>query len=135
MMGAKGRLKPGNWLTYSGNYAGHRYSPLAQINDQNVARLGSFAGAHDSPVLEFIHDPRGAAVAQAQPALEQGNAGFLFAADDLDALLDDFLVLVAGALFGPGERTSDLAAVPDAATQEAAPADPGLSALEGGRLA
>ncbi|MGB2818635.1 MAG: hypothetical protein WBA53_12590 [Burkholderiaceae bacterium] len=45
------------------------------------------------------------------------------------------LVLVAGALFGPGERTSDLAAVPDAATQEAAPADPGLSALEGGRLA
>src|SRR5262245_5421554 len=31
--------EPGNWLTYSGNYAGHRYSPLTQINDQNVARL------------------------------------------------------------------------------------------------
>ena len=31
--------EPGNWLTYSGNYAGHRYSPLAQISDQNVARL------------------------------------------------------------------------------------------------
>jgi len=34
-------LKPeaGNWLTYSGNYAGHRYSPLAQINTSNVAKL------------------------------------------------------------------------------------------------
>ena len=31
--------EPGNWLTYSGNYAGHRFSPLNQITDQNVARL------------------------------------------------------------------------------------------------
>src|SRR5262245_16301979 len=31
--------EPGNWLTYSANYAGHRYSPLTQITDQNVARL------------------------------------------------------------------------------------------------
>ena len=31
--------EPGNWLTYSGNYAGHRFSPLGQITDQNVARL------------------------------------------------------------------------------------------------
>jgi alcohol dehydrogenase (cytochrome c) len=31
--------EPGNWLTYSGNYAGHRYSPLAEINRDNVARL------------------------------------------------------------------------------------------------
>src|SRR5919107_3903958 len=31
--------EPGNWLTYSGNYAGHRYSPLDQINDKNVQRL------------------------------------------------------------------------------------------------
>src|SRR5579864_1183417 len=31
--------EPGNWLTYSGNYNGHRYSPLDQINAQNVARL------------------------------------------------------------------------------------------------
>jgi alcohol dehydrogenase (cytochrome c) len=29
----------GNWLTYSGNYRGYRYSPLDQINTQNVARL------------------------------------------------------------------------------------------------
>jgi len=31
--------EPGNWLTYSGNFAGHRFSPLKQINDQNVAKL------------------------------------------------------------------------------------------------
>jgi len=31
--------EPGNWLTYSGNYQGHRHSPLAQIHRGNVARL------------------------------------------------------------------------------------------------
>src|SRR5216683_3209892 len=31
--------EPGNWLTYSGDYQGHRYSPLNQINTTNVARL------------------------------------------------------------------------------------------------
>ncbi|HXB67394.1 MAG TPA: PQQ-dependent dehydrogenase, methanol/ethanol family [Candidatus Acidoferrales bacterium] len=31
--------EPGNWLTYSGNYSGHRYSPLDRINDRNVAGL------------------------------------------------------------------------------------------------
>jgi alcohol dehydrogenase (cytochrome c) len=31
--------EPGNWLTYSGNYQGHRFSPLDQINRGNVALL------------------------------------------------------------------------------------------------
>jgi alcohol dehydrogenase (cytochrome c) len=31
--------EPQNWLTYSGNFAGHRFSPLTQITDQNVAKL------------------------------------------------------------------------------------------------
>jgi len=31
--------EPGNWLTYSGNYAGHRYSPLRQITPANVGNL------------------------------------------------------------------------------------------------
>ena len=35
----KSSAEPGNWLTYSGNYSGHRFSPLEQINDRNVARL------------------------------------------------------------------------------------------------
>src|SRR5579872_5012844 len=29
----------GNWLSYNGDYSGRRYSPLAQINVQNVGRL------------------------------------------------------------------------------------------------
>ena len=29
----------GNWLTYSGNYAAHRFSSLDQINDSNVHKL------------------------------------------------------------------------------------------------
>ncbi|HQR35215.1 MAG TPA: PQQ-dependent dehydrogenase, methanol/ethanol family [Blastocatellia bacterium] len=31
--------EPQNWLTYSGNYQSHRYSPLSQINTTNVAQL------------------------------------------------------------------------------------------------
>jgi alcohol dehydrogenase (cytochrome c) len=31
--------EPGNWLTYSGNYQAHHYSPLQQITAANVARL------------------------------------------------------------------------------------------------
>ncbi|MCI0666035.1 MAG: PQQ-binding-like beta-propeller repeat protein, partial [Acidobacteria bacterium] len=31
--------EPGNWLTYSGNYQGHRYSSLNEINKTNVKRL------------------------------------------------------------------------------------------------
>ena len=35
----KSPSEPGNWLTYSGNYSGHRYSRLEQIQAGNVARL------------------------------------------------------------------------------------------------
>jgi alcohol dehydrogenase (cytochrome c) len=31
--------EPGSWLTYSGTYAGHRFSPLAEITSANVAGL------------------------------------------------------------------------------------------------
>ena len=31
--------EPGNWLTYSGNYSSHRYSPLNAITRDNVASL------------------------------------------------------------------------------------------------
>ncbi|MCI0525119.1 MAG: PQQ-binding-like beta-propeller repeat protein [Acidobacteria bacterium] len=35
----RAEAEPGNWLTYSGNYRGHRHSALKQINAANVARL------------------------------------------------------------------------------------------------
>jgi len=31
--------EPGNWLTYSGNYQGHRFSPLDQVTAANVSGL------------------------------------------------------------------------------------------------
>src|SRR5689334_18142525 len=31
--------EPGNWLTYSRTYSGHRYTPLAEITAANVAQL------------------------------------------------------------------------------------------------
>jgi alcohol dehydrogenase (cytochrome c) len=31
--------EPGNWLTYSGNYLGQRFSPLAELSPANVSKL------------------------------------------------------------------------------------------------
>ena len=31
--------EPGNWLTYSRNYQGQRFSPLTEINAENVSKL------------------------------------------------------------------------------------------------
>jgi alcohol dehydrogenase (cytochrome c) len=31
--------EPGNWLTYSGNYEAHRFSPLGELTPSNVAGL------------------------------------------------------------------------------------------------
>src|SRR5260370_34221724 len=36
---ANAAKEPGNWLTYSGNYQGHRFSPLSQITPANVGSL------------------------------------------------------------------------------------------------
>jgi alcohol dehydrogenase (cytochrome c) len=36
---ANATREPGSWLTYSGNYSGHRYSPLGEITPANVANL------------------------------------------------------------------------------------------------
>jgi hypothetical protein len=38
----KSAAEPGNWLTYSGNYAAHRYSPLDSINENNVRNPGRY---------------------------------------------------------------------------------------------
>ncbi|PYU12500.1 MAG: PQQ-dependent dehydrogenase, methanol/ethanol family, partial [Acidobacteria bacterium] len=32
--------EPGNWMTHGRTYSEQRFSPLNQINDQNVGRLG-----------------------------------------------------------------------------------------------
>src|ERR1700690_1755579 len=83
-------------------FCSHRFLPAAigaatvQIN-QYVPRLGALAGPDDAAVFQFVHDASRARVTQAQTPLHERNTGLLFAADDLDALLDDFLVLVDAA--------------------------------------
>ena len=39
------RDEPQNWLTYYGAYDGQRYSPLDQINTDNVKRLRPVHGS------------------------------------------------------------------------------------------
>jgi alcohol dehydrogenase (cytochrome c) len=40
--------EPGNWLTYSGNYSGHRFSPLTELTPANVTGL-RMKWAHQFP--------------------------------------------------------------------------------------
>ena len=47
----KARSEPQNWLTYYGAYDGQRFSPLEQINTENVRRL--------APAWIFQHGPIG----------------------------------------------------------------------------
>jgi len=60
-----------------GSILGLRRAPIrpatVQVN-QDVTRLGAFAGADDAAVLQLIHDAGGAAIAEAQAALEEGDA-------------------------------------------------------------
>src|SRR5262249_25519209 len=71
----KAKSEPGNWLTYSGNYNGQRYSPLNEITAANVAKLRP-AWVHQtmdsnkfepSPIVidgvVYISEPRGNATA------------------------------------------------------------------------
>src|SRR5215472_9741043 len=68
--------EPGNWLTYSRNYQGHRFSPLAEITTENVASLKvkwayQFPDAHNevSPIvvdnIMYITGPNSAAALDA----------------------------------------------------------------------
>jgi hypothetical protein len=43
--------------------------------DEDVAGFSAFAGADDAAVFEFVHDAGGAGVAEAEAALEEGDAG------------------------------------------------------------
>ena len=67
-------------------------------NQSEYLGLGAFARADDAAIFEFVHDTCRAPVAQPQPPLQQGNTGLLLAADDFDALLDNFLILIDPAL-------------------------------------
>jgi alcohol dehydrogenase (cytochrome c) len=53
---------PGDWLTYSGNYEAHRFSPLAQITPANVANLR----------VKWIHQLSGPAEFETSPVVSGG---------------------------------------------------------------
>jgi glucose dehydrogenase len=53
----KAASEPANWLTYSGNYAGHRYSALDQINANNVQKLRPMWGYQTSSLQKFETTP------------------------------------------------------------------------------
>ena len=67
--------EPGNWLTYSGNYSSHRYSPLDAITRDNVASLrpvwvfqtGGGGSLETSPIvvdgIMYITQPPGTVIA------------------------------------------------------------------------
>lgn len=52
----KGDGSDGQWLSYNGRYDGTHYSPLAQINDQNIGQLG-LAWSLDLPVGNSHSEP------------------------------------------------------------------------------
>jgi alcohol dehydrogenase (cytochrome c) len=52
----------GQWLTYSGSYASHRFSPLTQISPANVSRL--------RPV--WVYQPPGTGSVEATPVVADG---------------------------------------------------------------
>ncbi|MFN0088235.1 MAG: pyrroloquinoline quinone-dependent dehydrogenase [Blastocatellia bacterium] len=54
--------EPGNWLTYSGNYASHHYSRLTRINRTNVGRLK----------VAWMHQVRGRQHFEATPLVFDG---------------------------------------------------------------
>jgi alcohol dehydrogenase (cytochrome c) len=53
---------PSDWLTYSGNYQAHRFSPLSQITSQNVAQLKPF----------WIYQVRRTGIVETSPIVADG---------------------------------------------------------------
>jgi alcohol dehydrogenase (cytochrome c) len=49
--------EPGNWLTYSGNYSGHRFSALDQIDAGNVQRLKPMWAYQTNSLQKFETTP------------------------------------------------------------------------------
>src|SRR5690606_14708662 len=79
---------------------------------QDLARFRSAGGSYDPALLQQIHHARGAAITDLEPSLQERRTRLALAADHLDAILDQFLVLVAGLGFefshGPLQLLMDL---------------------------
>jgi alcohol dehydrogenase (cytochrome c) len=58
----KAESEPNNWLTYGGTYKSQRYTPLDQINKQNVAQIKPF----------WVYQIRQAGIIEASPIVVDG---------------------------------------------------------------
>jgi alcohol dehydrogenase (cytochrome c) len=70
------RREPQNWLTYSGDYGGHRHSPLAKINLDNVKDLE----------LEWVYQGQAIGAWQATPLVVDGVMYFSQRPNDVVAV-------------------------------------------------
>src|SRR5690349_25165989 len=83
----------------------------AQI-DEHVARLGALERTHHAELLELIHQPSGARVADLEAALQQRRRALLVVDHELGRFADQLVVeridfaVAVGALF-PFRRQSD----------------------------
>src|SRR6266699_2680739 len=68
--------EPHNWLTYSGNYTGQRYSPLSQVTPENVKILE----------LQWIFQARSLEKFEATPLVVDGVMYTVAAPNDVIAL-------------------------------------------------
>ena len=64
--------------------------------DENVAFAGVVGGGDDAFFFHLLDQRGGAVVADAEVALDEARAGFAFAGDEGDGLVEEALVAVAG---------------------------------------
>src|SRR4051812_29185281 len=71
------------------------------LGDEDATRLRPFVGRDDPAALEHVDEAAGPCVADAKPALEKRDAGSLGGDDDLDRLVEQWiLVRIELAVFG-----------------------------------
>ena len=61
--------------------------------DENLARLRAFSGSQNAALLQNVNDPRRACIPEPEAALQQGSGGSFLLPDNIETLLDQFLVL------------------------------------------
>src|ERR1035438_5164896 len=69
---------------------------------EDFAGLGAVGGADQAVVLHHVDEMGGAAVADAQAALEERGAGLAELEDETDGVVEEVVVLLAGFAVGGG---------------------------------
>ena len=82
--------EPSSWLTYSGNYQSHRFSPLTQIDRQNVARLK----------VAWVYQVRRTGIVETSPIVGDGVMYLTEPPSTVTALDGRIIVGVSGAEAG-----------------------------------